>query len=80
MPRLQEYNYILPQYVSVFFNTQKIKDRSLRALISESISSEKIIKELGEQKFQEVKNHFLTQTYTKQVPLKTTFKKYLAEK
>jgi len=78
IPRLQAHNYILPQYVSIFFNTQKIKDSPLRALISESIKQEEIVKELGETKFQVVKNHFLTQNYTKIEPAKTTFKEYLA--
>ncbi len=78
IPRLQEYNYILPQYVSVFFNTEKIKDAPLRALISESIIQEDIVKELGERKFQAIKNHFLTDTYTATQKSKTTFKEFLS--
>jgi len=40
VPRLQEHNYILPQYVSLFFNTERIKKSPLRALISNAISQE----------------------------------------
>ncbi len=80
VPRLQEHNYILPQYVSLFFNTEKIKESPLRALISSVIKQEDIVKELWEEKFQTVKNHYLTENSVEPSELKTTFTKTLNEK
>ncbi|MCD5380709.1 ABC transporter substrate-binding protein [Candidatus Gracilibacteria bacterium] len=80
VPRLQEHNYILPQYVSLFFNTKRIKESPLRALISSVIKQEDIVKELGEEKFQTVKNHYLTENSIEPSELKTTFTKTLNKK
>ncbi len=66
IPRLEEHTYILPQYVSVFFNTSRITQNDLRAFLSHEIERDEIIKTLGEKKFQKVINPFLADIYVKE--------------
>ena len=80
VPRLQEHNYILPQYVSLFFNTERIKKSPLRALISNAISQEEIVEELWKERFQVVKNHFLSDYQSPLPKITTTFTKELNKK
>lgn len=60
LPRLSVFEYTLPQYVSVFINSEKISDISLRKHLLSLIERENIIKLLGEKNFQEVKNPYLS--------------------
>lgn len=46
IPRLNEFRYTLPQHVSLFFNTAKMKDASMRGLISDLINREELTKKL----------------------------------
>jgi ABC-type transport system substrate-binding protein len=62
LPRLSVFDYTLPQYVSVFINSEKIQDTSLRRYLLSSIERENIIKLLWEKNFQEVKNPYLSDT------------------
>lgn len=80
IPRLEEHNYILPQYVSLFFNTLRIEDSELRALISQSTNQDEIVEELWSKKFQSVKNHYLTENYVEPKKVDNTFAKLLGEK
>jgi len=80
IPRLEEKSYILPQYVSLFFNTEKLVDSNLRWLISQEINSDDIIKELGENKFQKVTNPFISNAYVEEPKVNSDFKKIFAEK
>lgn len=80
IPRLQEHNYILPQYVSVFLNTARIKSNDLRSLILDIINREDLVKELGTTKFKTVNNHFISNNYVASSTSKETFKSILAKK
>ena len=59
LPRLSVYEYTLPQYVSLFLNTNTIKDTALRSLIIESIQRENILHLLWEKNFLAVTNPYL---------------------
>ncbi len=69
IPSLETHPYTLPQYVSLFFNTQNIKDNDLRWLITNVIDREAIVQELWEKQFQTVQNHFLTEAYIEDKPI-----------
>ncbi len=61
LPRLSVYDYTLPQYVSLFINTERIEDVSLRRYILSSIERKNVVNVLwGESNFMEVKNPYLT--------------------
>lgn len=60
LPRLSVFDYTLPQYISVFINTERVQNLSLRKYILGAIKRENILQILGTQNFQEVKNPYLT--------------------
>lgn len=60
VPRLQGYEYILPQYVSVFINTQNIPELSMRTFLLSLIDRDNIIKLLSENNYKPVYNPFIT--------------------
>lgn len=62
LPRLSVFEYTLPQYVSLFVNSERIQDVSLRRYILSSIERKNIINVLWEKNFMEVKNPYLTDT------------------
>lgn len=69
LPRLEVFEYTLPQYVSLFLNTEKIPDTSLRRFILQSIERQNIIKIIWEKNFKEVDNPYIT-TESIENPLK----------
>lgn len=59
IPKLESHKYILPQYVSVFINKEKIPYPNIRNYILEKINSEEIVKELWEENNKLIKSPFL---------------------
>ncbi len=62
VPRLEPFEYILPQFVSVFLNSETIQSETMRNYILRNINREEIIQTLWASVVQEVKNPFLTET------------------
>ncbi|MDD4151292.1 MAG: ABC transporter substrate-binding protein [Candidatus Gracilibacteria bacterium] len=60
IPRLQENNYILSQYSTIFLNKEKIVNPSLRSFLLDKINRTNIVKTLGETKYKEIKNPFIS--------------------
>ena len=60
MPRLQSFEYILPQYVSFFINTDRIPELGLRSFILHHIQRENIVQILSDKNFKPVYNPFMT--------------------
>lgn len=60
VPRLQDYQYILPQYVSVYLNTEKIPELSMRTFILSMIDRDNIVKLLSENNYKAVMNPFMS--------------------
>ncbi|MCD5385126.1 ABC transporter substrate-binding protein [Candidatus Gracilibacteria bacterium] len=61
IPRLESHKYSLSQYVSLFINSNKIKDLELRNYILNKINRTNLINILGEENFKEIKNPYLTE-------------------
>ncbi len=80
IPSLKTYQYTLPQYTSVFINTQKIKDNDLRGLILNKIEPEKIVNDLWENKFEIIQNHYLSDAYIEEKPITTSISGILNKK
>lgn len=71
IPRLTAYEYILPQYISVFLNVDRIGDKDLRTFLLDKVNRENIIKVLGEKNFMPVYNPYISDTkIDKEVNLK----------
>jgi hypothetical protein len=71
IPRLQSFDYIMPQYVSIFLNVDKIDNRDLRTFILDKIDRKNIIKIIGEKNFSPIENPFLiTGSIDKEVTIK----------
>ncbi len=67
VPKLKAHKYTLPQYVSLFVNTQKITDNNFRNLILKEIDRKEIIKKIwGKEKFSKVKNKYLSDIFIKE--------------
>jgi len=60
IPRLQSYNYTIPQYVSVLINKNKIKNKNLRNYLLNSINRDNLIKIIWKDFFSPVYNPYLT--------------------
>lgn len=60
IPRLQENNYILSQYSTIFLNKEKIVNPSLRSFLLDKINRTNIVKTLWETKYKEIKNPFIS--------------------
>ncbi|MCH2188463.1 ABC transporter substrate-binding protein [Candidatus Gracilibacteria bacterium] len=61
VPRLAAYEYILPQYVSLFLNKETLQNNALRKHILSEINRDKLIELLGEKKSVPVLNPYLTE-------------------
>lgn len=61
IPRLESHKYSLSQYVSLFINSNKIKDLELRNYILNKINRTNLINILWEENFKEIKNPYLTE-------------------
>lgn len=62
IPRLEPREYVLPQFVSLFLNTEKITSLTLRNTILQTVDRNEVIAALWEDSVQEIKNSFLTET------------------
>ena len=62
IPRLKSHKYILPQYVSLFINSDKIQSINLRNHILNKINKINLLKLIWENTFKEVNNPYLTDT------------------
>ena len=60
VPRLESFEYILPQFVSTFLNTETIESETMRNYILRNIKREEIVSGLWIDAVQEIKNPFLT--------------------
>ncbi|MDD5213418.1 MAG: ABC transporter substrate-binding protein [Candidatus Gracilibacteria bacterium] len=60
VPRLESYKYIIPQYTSIFINKDRITSLDLRNFLLDKIDRENIVKSLGNDKYTNVLNPFLT--------------------
>ena len=80
VPKLGEYKYTLPQYVSLFINTRNIANNDFRKLILSEINKDDIIKKLWEKNFKKIKNPYLADIYVKETNLNKTFKNILNKK
>jgi hypothetical protein len=59
IPRLQSFDYTMPQYVSLFLNVDTIDNRDLRTFILDKIDRQNIIKIIGEKNFKTLDNPYL---------------------
>lgn len=62
IPRLESYKYILPQFVGLFINENKISNVDLRTFIFNKINTENLLKLLGKDNFVLIDNPYLTET------------------
>lgn len=60
VPRLQKYEYTLPQYVALFLNTEKIKNLEFRNFLLHKIQRENLLKILWERAYKEILNPYLS--------------------
>jgi len=71
IPRLQSFDYIMPQYVSIFLNGDRVDNKDLRTLILDKIDRQNIIKIIGENNFKVIENPYLiTGSVDKEVTIK----------
>lgn len=61
IPRLTPHKYFLPQYISLFINSEKLKYWNIRKYILENIDTKKLTSELWEENFKEIKSPFLNE-------------------
>lgn len=80
IPRLTSYNFTVPQFSSLFYNTKNL-DRSLRTYISNIIERNTLVSTLGNQKVEAVYNPFFSERLI-DLPIDTSFsfESYLASK
>ncbi len=62
IPRLEPFEYILPQFVSVFLNSDTIESETMRNYLLRNINRTELIASLWIDAVQEIKNPFLTET------------------
>ena len=62
IPRLESFEYILPQFVSVFLNSETMESETMRKYILRNINRWELIASLWIDTVQEIKNPFLTET------------------
>lgn len=77
IPRLETHKYTLPQYVSLFINSDKISNIDLRNHILNKINTENLLKIIWEENFEEVKNPYLTETNINKELLDKNFEKII---
>lgn len=75
IPKLENHKYILPQYVSVFINRDKIEYPNIRNYILSQINSKEILKEVWEENNKLIESPFLDDiklsTYSNKNTIKT---------
>ena len=62
IPRLASFEYILPQFVSVFLNSETIESETMRNYVLRNINRTDLIANLWVDAVQDVKNPFLSET------------------
>jgi hypothetical protein len=77
IPKLKKHNYVLPQYVWVFINKDKLEYPNIRNYILSNIDPEKVIKEIWEENNKLVKSPFLNSLNLNTLPNKSTIKAML---
>ena len=77
IPRLERYNYTLPQYVWLYINQNNIKNLSLRNHIFNNINTKNLINVLWKDKFQEIKNPYISDINIKKELTNKNFEKII---
>ncbi|MDQ7010078.1 MAG: ABC transporter substrate-binding protein, partial [Candidatus Gracilibacteria bacterium] len=80
VPKLGAHNYTLPQYVSLFVNTQKIVDNDFRNLILKEIDRKEVIDKISDKQYKEIKTHYLNDIFIKEERNNKLFKNILNKK
>ena len=62
IPRLEPFEYILPQFVSVFLNSETMESETMRNYVLRNINRSELVASLGAGVVQEIYNPFLTET------------------
>ena len=62
IPRLESFEYILPQFVSVFLNSETMESETMRNYVLRNINRSDLVASLWLDTVQEVKNPFLSET------------------
>ncbi len=71
IPRLQSFDYTMPQYVSLFLNVDTIDNRDLRTFILDKIDRQNIIKIIDEKNFKALDNpYFITWSIDRELSAK----------
>lgn len=73
IPRLVNYKYILPQYIWLFINSNKITNSDFRSFILNKINSENLIELLWKDNFIPINNPYLTEVDIKKEPQNKNF-------
>lgn len=68
MPRLASYRYILPQYIWLFINQNKVQNSDLRTFILNKINNTNLVDLLWKENFVTVNNPYLTETEINKEP------------
>jgi hypothetical protein len=74
IPKIQKHNYILPQYVGVFINKDKLEYPNIRNYILGQIDSEKVLKEVWEVNNKLINSPFLNNLNINTFNDKSSFK------
>ena len=60
IPRLNKYDFTLPQYFSLFLNSAKLKDKDFRNLILNNINVDNILSSIWSDSYKKIENPYLT--------------------
>ena len=77
IPKLQEHKYILPQYVWLFINKDKLEYPKIRNFILNSINKEKLLEKIWKQNNKIINSLFLNDIEIKPTQSKTSLKTML---
>jgi hypothetical protein len=80
VPKLEAYKYTLPQYVSIFVNSNKITDNDFRKVILDQIDREEIIEKLWKDNYKKVENAYLSDIFIKKKKNNKNIKNILNKK
>ena len=61
VPKLNTYKYYLPQYISLFVNSEKLEYLNIRKYVLENIDTKKLVSKLWKENFKEIKSPFINQ-------------------
>ncbi len=80
IPRLEVFEYTLPQFVTSFFNIETLESQAFRSFISRTLSRQSIIENVGVEKVIPAYNPFLTDKNIDWEDDTLDLEKYLTEK